>query len=126
WLSAQGGGGVGGGGAEGGAEGGKQGQGEHEGGCGGEGDGVSSAGAGEERLQQAAGGKRQAEAGGDADRKQPCGFAQHHGENVATLGAERHAEAELAQARADGVGHDAVEAQAGEGEREGGEAAAEL
>ena len=59
------------------------------------------------------------------DDGEPGGFAEDHAEHLAGLGAERHADADLAGAAGYVVGHEAVDADAGEDEGEDAEGSGE-
>ena len=58
----------------------------------------------------------------DADDGEPGALADDHGADAGALGSEGEADADLVGALGDGVGHDAVDADAGEGEGEDAEA----
>ena len=113
------------GGSGGGDPAGGQGDGEEEEAGGGEGDGVVGAEAVEHGFDEAAEGEGGGEAGGDADDGEPGAFAEDHGADSGALGSEGEADADLVGALGDGVGHDAVDTDAGEREGEDAEADSE-
>src|SRR6185369_11190706 len=62
------------------------------------------------------------EANGDTDNCKPSAFAQHHTADAGALGSEGEADANLIGALGDGIGHDAVDTDAGQREGEDAEA----
>ncbi len=65
-------------------------------------------------LNEADEGEDEGKAGNDAEEGEPGGFAKDHGPDLSALRAESEADADLVGALGDGIGHDAVNADAGE------------
>ena len=75
----------------------------------------------EQRPHEARERQRARDADRDADEHELHAAADDHAQHVAGLGADRHAQPNLARALAHRVGHDAVEADRGEEQRDAGE-----